>query len=367
MSESITIEQAAAILDVPVEMALRAKELQRLSPALSDRVWRGEIDLDAAFDQLDGNATRSKALDAFNATLTKMPRPGRGENCHTYLMTCANAAKRAGMALEDAVKRIYAAVPGGGRQVDEREVRDAVERAYSTEAAPVKQVSPAVNADTFWRGVLSRTAGMTVNDLEAELFSRSCIRLNDEPAGDAVLLLESIYHPSDALFIGTQYDTGVKPVESWVKLLKSGATVPPHVIPNVLTGKPAPDKAGKGTTLRGDNSVLGFNIAVAEMDGRPRAEQLAFWMTVDLPVIALIDSAGKSIHGWVATPGISTTEQWDDQVEVELFGKWLIPLGCDPACKNEARLSRLPGHFRQETKQWQRLLYLAPGGRRVLS
>jgi hypothetical protein len=38
----------------------------------------------------------------------------------------------------------------------------------------------------------------------------------------------------------------------------------------------------------------------------------------------------------------------------------LCPLGCDPACRNESRLSRLPGHFRREKNAWQRLLYLNP-------
>jgi hypothetical protein len=306
-------------------------------------------------------------LESFNATLTKMPRPGRDENFHKYLMTPANAAKRAGLTPEEAVKRIYAAVPGGGRNVGEQEVRDAVERAYNTEVKPAVKVKPAVDADAFWRGVLNKAAGMTENDMEAELFSHSAVRLEDAPAGDAVLLLETLYKPDDVLFIGDQYDDKVKPVASWIKLLKAGAPVPPHIIPNTLTGKPAPKKSEKGETMRGDNNVLGFNVAVAEMDGRPRAEQLAFWLSVDLPIVALIDSAGKSIHAWIATPGISNAEQWDAEVEVELFGRWLIPLGCDPACKNESRLSRLPGHLRADKGKMQRLLYLAPGGRKVLS
>lgn len=306
-------------------------------------------------------------LEAFNTTLAKMPRAGRGENLHPYLMTPANAAKRAGLTPDEAVKRIYAAVPGGGRPVGEQEVRDAVERAYNTEVKPAVKVKPAVNADAFWRHVLNKTAGMTETDMEVELFSHSAIRLDDAPAGDAVLLLESVYRPSDVLFIGTQYDTKVNRVDTWLKLLKSGAPVPPHITPNTLTGKPAPDKGGKGMTMRGDNNVVGFRVAVAEMDGRPRAEQLAFWLTVDLPIVALIDSAGKSIHAWVATPGISTTAEWDNQVEGELFGQWLIPLGCDPACKNEARLSRLPGHLRADKGRMQRLLYVTPGGKKVLS
>lgn len=57
--------------------------------------------------------------------------------------------------------------------------------------------------------------------------------------------------------------------------------------------------------------------------------------------------------------------QWGELVEARLFGRYLIPLGCDAACRNEARLSRLPGHFRADKGQWQRLLYLSPEGRAI--
>ena len=52
-------------------------------------------------------------------------------------------------------------------------------------------------------------------------------------------------------------------------------------------------------------------------------------------------------------------------VEGRLFGQYLIPLGCDAACRNEARLSRMPGHFRTEKGRWQKILYLAPEGRAI--
>lgn len=136
-------------------------------------------------------------------------------------------------------------------------------------------------------------------------------------------------------------------------------------MPNPLTGKPGPTASGNGKTLRGDACVARFKFAVVEFDALPREEQLAFWWAARLPVALLVDSGGKSIHGWVRVQGVACATDWARVVERHLFGDLLEPLGVDPACKNESRLSRLPGHFRREKNSWQRVLYLAPEGKAV--
>jgi hypothetical protein len=117
--------------------------------------------------------------------------------------------------------------------------------------------------------------------------------------------------------------------------------------------------------LRGDACVAAFRYAVVEFDELSREEQLAFWWSARLPVAVLVDSGGKSIHGWIRVQGVYGADGWTRVVEEYLFGRLLNPLGVDGACRNESRLSRLPGHWRQENGNWQRLLYLAPGGKAV--
>jgi hypothetical protein len=102
-----------------------------------------------------------------------------------------------------------------------------------------------------------------------------------------------------------------------------------------------------------------------EFDALPREDQLAFWWAVRLPVVVLVDSGGKSVHGWVRVRDVACAAEWGRSIEQHLFRDLLQPLGVDPACKNESRLSRLPGHHRKETGRWQRLLYLAPEGKAV--
>ncbi len=137
------------------------------------------------------------------------------------------------------------------------------------------------------------------------------------------------------------------------------------MIPNSLSGLPAPTADGAGMTLRGDACVARFRFAVVEFDGLSREDQLAFWWSVRLPVVVLVDSGGKSVHGWVRVRDVRRAEDWSRVVESHLFGNLLKPLGVDGACRNESRLSRLPGHRRRETGNWQRLLYLAPHGKAV--
>jgi hypothetical protein len=178
------------------------------------------------------------------------------------------------------------------------------------------------------------------------------------------LLIEALYETEDVLFKGSTYDRGVNTSDGWLATFAAGRKVPPHVIPNPLTGELGATKNGR-QSLRSDECVKAFRFAVAEFDEMPREDQLRFWWAVDLPVCALIDSGGKSLHAWIRIDEIETADEWTDLVEERLFRHYLTPLGCDAACRNEARLSRLPGHFREEKGRWQRLLYLAPEGRAI--
>jgi len=199
---------------------------------------------------------------------------------------------------------------------------------------------------------------------EVDIWEASPIRLDTAPAEDAGVLLRALYAPEDVLFIGDTLGRTVKRVNEWLKQMESAQWVPPHVIPNPLTGEIGRTKGGR-PSYRADGCVKSFRFAVAEFDGMSREEQLRFWWAVDLPVCAWIDSGGKSLHAWIRIDGVETAEAWTEEVEELLFRRYLIPLGCDAACRNESRLSRLPGHFRKEKGRWQRLLYLAPEGRAI--
>jgi hypothetical protein len=107
---------------------------------------------------------------------------------------------------------------------------------------------------------------------------------------------------------------------------------------------------------------------VVEFDDIPLEDQCKFWSAINLHIVALIDSGGKSIHGWVDVQkhcAVESYDQWAVLVKDRLYGRILKPLGVDGACSNPSRLSRLPGHFRVEKGAYQRLLWMSAEGRRI--
>ena len=178
-------------------------------------------------------------------------------------------------------------------------------------------------------------------------------------------LFENLYKPDDLLFIGDRLEPGVRgrnirTALDWLNALWNGEKAGPYIIPNPLTGQQAQKKSG-GWTMRGDHNVKDFRYAVVEFDNVSKEDQIAFWSACKLPVACLIDSGGKSIHAWLEVSRIAiinTMDGWGETIAGRLYDQMLTPLGVDSACKNPARLSRLPGFLREEKGQYQRLLWL---------
>jgi len=113
-------------------------------------------------------------------------------------------------------------------------------------------------------------------------------------------------------------------------------------------------------SYRCEATVKDLRFALMEMDDNPIETQVAFWLhciDLKLPVAAIIHSGGKSIHGWMKVDCGKDTEKWEKDVKGWLFGEFGKHYGIDTACSNKARLSRLPGYYR-ENKGLQHLLYL---------
>lgn len=326
-------------------------------------------------------AKLSRAEFEYRALINHFPAPG-GEGAHQAIFKAGALGYRARIAEEQIAADVASAIPRGGRSVSEDEIAtgvsagflDAMSRATGeAKAKNPKAAKSRIPADAF-RRIADRAKGTT----EADIMLRSPVKLDFPETEAGWRALELLYKPDDYLYIGGPRDVGalgktVRPVADWVSALKAGdrfAHSLPHIIINPLTGRPAPTKADAArVTMRGDNNVLRFDHVVVEMDSTPFEDQLAFWMAVPhLPVRALIVSGNKSIHAWLAADCADRAE-WEREIENLLFPCYLVPLGADPSCRNESRLSRLPGHIRQPGDKRegvvQKLIYLAPEGKAV--
>ena len=95
-----------------------------------------------------------------------------------------------------------------------------------------------------------------------------------------------------------------------------------------------------------DNDVSAYRHVLVEFDDKPKQEQEKLLRESGLPISVLIDSGGKSIHGWVRVDAANRKE-WDarrDEIYKAIHG-------IDPKNKNPARFSRLPGSWRGDCQQ----------------
>ena len=213
----------------------------------------------------------------------------------------------------------------------------------------------------------------TISD-DVGLWELSPIRLDGPPEDDRVSLLKNLFKLHEYVFIGDRLEFGIlgqsiRTVAEWIVFFATGGTAGPFIIVNPLNGIPAPTKSGKADSLRGDGNVNDFRHCLVEFDDLIREDQIKFWSATKLPILALIDSGGKSIHAWLDVQKlfkVATCEQWNQEIKMKLYERVLIPLGVDRACCNSSRLSRLPGVLRPETGRFQRLLWLSPEGREVV-
>ncbi len=302
-----------------------------------------------------------------------IPTPGGG-GCHTAILGISNLGVMAGIPPEAIFQDIRQSIPRGLRKVSDREIHDAIRKAISdhnggtftprTRATPVVQDGKAALRRIIDQGKISN---------EVDLWEASPIRLLDEPQGDPGLLLETLYKPTDHVWIGDQHQSGIigdtiKTTEEWISHFKNGGKTGPFIIINPLTGTSSLTKTGDKTTLRGNGNIAMYRYCMCEFDCLCQEAQIRFWSAVKLPIVALTDSGGRSIHAWIDVQKlapVTTSEQWAAEIKGRLYDQILTPLGVDAACSNPARLSRLPGHYREEKSAWQRLLWLSAEGRPI--
>ncbi|MFH0807598.1 MAG: hypothetical protein V2A57_04210 [Elusimicrobiota bacterium] len=311
-------------------------------------------------------------INRYFQALFTIPAPG-GNGCHPALLSIANLGTLSGKDPDEIFSDIRQAIPPGTRRVADREIQDAIKKAIADHSGgtytPQLRPKPVVSDG---KSTLQRIIGQAVIDNVADLWEASPIRLLDDPKQDPALLLETLYKPTDLLFIGDRQDSGImgrtiRPAADWISYFHDGGKKSEHIIINPLTGQAGLTKDGK-ESYRADSCVKDFKYCLIEFDTLNRQDQIRFWSAVKLPIVALIDTGGKSIHAWIDAQRLArvgTLEQWQTEIKGRLYDQILKPLGVDGACANPARLSRLPGHLRQEKKAMQKILWLSREGQSI--
>lgn len=97
-----------------------------------------------------------------------------------------------------------------------------------------------------------------------------------------------------------------------------------------------------------DAGVSKYRHVLVEMDEKSKEEQWAILKDSKLPLSVVIDSGGKSLHGWVRVDA-ANKDEW--QQRRDIVYRHIEHLGVDPKNKNASRFSRLPGVMRNGAQQ----------------
>lgn len=178
-----------------------------------------------------------------------------------------------------------------------------------------------------------------------DYFELSPMRLLDDPSNDWRMLL-GLFQPDDIVWIGQVYDSGkqdhtrnFRSVREW---FKEPAAFGQFTSPSIFK---------RGSFSRSNENVVQRRFLVIESDHLNKAEMCAIitWCRQFMRLRAIVDTAGKSLHGWFDWPGKDAEKQL----------KAILPkLKCDPALFRNSQPCRLPGAIRG--KNYQALLYLDP-------
>jgi hypothetical protein len=181
----------------------------------------------------------------------------------------------------------------------------------------------------------------------ADIIHSSPISLIDRPPEDHFRHWLLLWPADSIVWIGNVQDSGrpeaathFRPIGDW------------YEIGPVMGSFTCPSAFHPGTTSRSDASVLNREFLVVESDTLDKDQVGAVfrWLTrrVRMPLHAIVDTAGKSLHGWFSSP----------PPEKEIFLKIaLAALGCDTSMFNRSQPVRLPGAWRQD--KLQKLIWIS--------
>lgn len=154
---------------------------------------------------------------------------------------------------------------------------------------------------------------------------------------DVVWVAEDVRHSSAAC---DRFADRFRPVKDWLRedLAPGNFTCP-------ATFKP-------GSHSRCDANICHRRFLVIESDelGKPEIGAVFRWLQADLHLHAIVDTAGRSLHGWFDFPSPDTL------AELQAI---LPALRCDPALFRASQPCRLPGARRGD--RFQHLLFFNPG------
>ncbi len=323
---------------------------------------------------------KRELLHALEDTINQFPG-GKGQRNCRLLPRAACLAVKAGWNLEMFADAIKGVAPDMGTAD--------IRRTYAT-ASRVVEKGTAAGAYSFHVAQHAEHARMFPHRVRSLIYAGRDVRTPDDLArlspspltqGDdwcgTVMQMRLLFPRGDELaYIFRKDEHGATPgvlgksimrVDDW---LRAGNKTPPdtageQIVPNPFTGKPGETVDGRQSYIA-QSCLAAFPHMLMEFDELPMPEQCAFWAGLirqgTLPLVCLVHSGGKSIHGCIRVnaPDLMTWQAMRARM-LDIFAA-----DDDPAFRVDGNAMRprtgmrLAGAVRQSTGMRQRLLWTCP-------
>jgi hypothetical protein len=230
---------------------------------------------------------------------------------------------------------------GCGRAVTAREIRDAVDKAYTTGWTPTSR--PLLPPPPAWPARDERRISAILAEGRGlpDLWEESRVRLEDS-LQHTEEIIPRLFRPGSLLCCGkSNRDFDTKPLEEWRGQLGQQQLI-----------VPSPMSAVEGVTQDGRPSKHTLSntgprrFLICEFDtGTPDEHAgLLLHLAEFAPLVCAVHSGGKSLHGW-----FYVSEQPEDKARA--FFNYAVKLGADKALWTRSQFVRMPDGVRDNGKQ----------------
>jgi hypothetical protein len=287
------------------------------------------------------NESRKKT-ERMNAELVShIQKPISGHQQEVWAK--AHSLKRSGFSQEEALAEMSNHWGDYHKDVSPA-VRRAAERVYSGGFVRRGRAYPPSSEELISKVVQENP--FTVSDLQG---ASPCAGPESFPTWGMLQLL----FPSDALICmgESPSEFKTKPLEEFVD--EGGGL--PLIVPRTMARRSGLTLEGKVSERCNDNAGP-LRYVVVEFDDAGEDEQACLHRHLSqfLPLVLVLHSGGKSLHGWHNAVGAS-------EERVDRFKMYAAALGADPQVFVPSQMVRMPNAIRPENGELQRLLYFDNG------
>lgn len=229
------------------------------------------------------------------------------------------------------------------RPVPDLEIRGAIDYAKARLTGGVTGVTWPKFEPAYRNEVVARYS-VSLEDLAAR-----SEKLNQ----NAWFYLFRLYAEDDFVCLGrTAYDFGTQKLPAWQEPMRHHEYE--YVSPNPMKFEWGFTKSGEPSMHCLDNcGPKVFQVVEFDFGGMHEHAALLRWLGKKMPLVLVVYSGGKSLHGWFNVKGRS-------EEQVLAFFQDAVSLGADPKMWSPVQFSRLPGGTNSKTKRHQSVVVFQP-------